>query len=134
MTKAPRILVIEDQPEVLGIIVHLLKRAGCQVTTAQNGRDGLRQAQSGGFDLITLDIDLCGDLDGHEVCRQLKQNDRLNAVPVVFVSGRLYEEDRVRAFEVGAVDYITKPFDVLAFAARILSHVRQEETVEAGHG
>ena len=119
----PKILVVEDQPDVLATIIYLLKRAGCETIGAQTGAEALHLAQEGKFDLITLDIDL-PDTDGLELCRCLKQDVHLLHVPVIFVSGRLCEGNRQRCFESGAADYIAKPFDASAFVSCIFSHLR----------
>ncbi len=118
-----KILVVEDRPEVANTIVFLLERGGCDVATAQTGAEGIRLAQTGNFDLITLDIDLPG-INGLEVCRRLKQDASLCSTPVVFISGRIYESDIHHGQALGAVDFIGKPFDALTFAQRILSHVK----------
>jgi DNA-binding response OmpR family regulator len=123
MTCKPRILIVEDQPEALSVMVYLLTRAGCNVTTAQTGNEGWRLAREGPFDVITLDIDLPG-ISGFEICRRLKRNPRRRRTPVIFVSGRLGEEDQRLGLELGAAGYIGKPFDALTFAQQILSHAR----------
>jgi DNA-binding response OmpR family regulator len=122
-----RILVIEDQPEVLNLMVKALTRAGCEVAGAQTGAEGLQLAEGGAFDLITLDVDL-PETNGFEICSHLKQNPQLRQTPVVFVSGRFADEDVRRGREVGAVDYIVKPFELLSFVSRILTHTRRTTT------
>jgi DNA-binding response OmpR family regulator len=117
------VLVVEDHLEVLDTMVFLLKRAGCSVVSAQTGNQGMALAQDGNFDLITLDIDLPG-ISGFEICRRLKQDARLRQTPVIFVSGRACDEDLRLGFEMGAADYITKPFDALAFVPRLLSRLK----------
>jgi DNA-binding response OmpR family regulator len=126
-TAKPKILVIEDHAEILTIMALILKRAGFEVATAQTGRAGIELAQRGEFDLITVDISL-PDISGFEVCSRLKQNFRFCGTPVIFVSGRLSEEDRRRAFEAGAADFIFKPFDAHVFASRIFSHLKMVKT------
>jgi two-component system cell cycle response regulator DivK len=118
----PKILVVEDQPDVLAMMLYLLKRAGCETTDAKTGAEALRLAQEEKFDLITLDIDL-PDTDGLELCRCFKQDVQLVHIPVIFVSGRLCEGNRHRCFESGAADYIAKPFDASAFVSCIFSHL-----------
>lgn len=118
-----RILVIEDHPDVLNLMVTVLARAGCDVAGAPTGAEGLRLAGQGIFDLITLDVDLPGT-NGFEICSRLKQDPRLRQTPVVFVSGRLADEDVRRGYAVGATDYIAKPFDLRAFVSRLLAHVK----------
>jgi len=119
----PKILVVEDQPAVSDTMLYLLKRAGCEATSARTGAEGLRLAQEEKFDLITLDIDL-PDINGLEFCRRLKQDLHLCHIPVIFVSGRLCEGNRQRCLELGAADYIVKPFDVSVFVSRIFSHLK----------
>lgn len=121
--EAVRILAIEDGPAMRDLMVKVLTRAGCDVEAAETGTEGLRLAGHGGFDLIASDIDL-PDMTGFEICLQLKQDPQLQHIPVVFVSGRFAEEDLRRSREVGAADYITKPFDARSFVSRLLSHVK----------
>jgi DNA-binding response OmpR family regulator len=122
MTAKPKILIIEDQPEVLRMMVLLLARAGCEALTAHDGNEGLQLARQPDIDLILLDIDL-PDISGFEICRRLKEDPRVSRVPVIFVTGRFCEEDRRRGFALGAADYIDKPFDVSHFVRRILFHL-----------
>lgn len=122
--RKPRILVIEDQPEVRNLLKLALTRAGCEVATAETGTEGLQLAETGKFDLITSDVDL-PDMNGFEVCSRLKNHAELRNTPVVLVTGRFSEEDVRRGREVGAADYITKPFDLVSFLARLLSHIRE---------
>ena len=119
----PKILVVEDQPEVLETMLYLLKRAGGEATGAQTGAKGMQLAKEGKFDLITLDIDL-PDTNGLELCRRLKQDLHLCHIPVIFVSGRLCDRNRQHCFELGAADYIVKPFDAFEFVSRVFSHLK----------
>jgi two-component system phosphate regulon response regulator PhoB len=119
----PKILIIDDQSAVLNTMIYLLKRVGCDAVGAGTGAEGMRMAREGAFDLITLDIDL-PDISGLEICRRLKQNPRLCHIPVILISGRLCEANRPRCFELGAADYIIKPFDISVFVSRIFSHLR----------
>jgi DNA-binding response OmpR family regulator len=117
-----KILVIEDHPEVLNTMVFLLERERCSVVAAQTGVQGMELARDGDFDLITLDVDLPG-INGFEICRNLKQDPVLRQMPVMFVSGRSCDKDINHGLALGAVDYIIKPFDALAFVSRVLSHI-----------
>ncbi|MBI1176398.1 response regulator [bacterium] len=123
MAEQVRILVIEDQPELRTLMMKVLARVGCDVTGAQSGEEGLRLVGDGRFDLITLDIDLPA-MSGFEVCSRLKQDPQSQHTPVVFVSGRMADGDFQRSREVGAADYITKPFDARSFVTRLLSHAK----------
>lgn len=120
----PRILVIEDQPDVRNLLMLALTRAGCDVATAQTGLEGLQLAETGKFALITSDVDL-PDINGFEICSRLKNHPELRHTPVVLVTGRFSEEDVRRGREVGAADYITKPFDLVSFLSRLLSHLKE---------
>ncbi len=122
-----RVLIVEDDTPLAMMMVHVLSRAGCDVQVASTGKTGVELAQQNKFDLITLDIDLPG-ISGLEICRELKQRHLTRHTPVVFVTGRLGEQDVRRGLELGAVDYITKPFGV-EFAPRLLSHIKQTEAV-----
>jgi CheY-like chemotaxis protein len=119
----PKILVVEDQPDVLKTMLYLLKRAGCETAGAQTGAEAMQLAAAGTFDLITLDIDL-PDTTGLELCRRLKQDLHLRQIPVVFVTGRLCEANQRHCFELGAADYIVKPFDAFVFVSRIFFHLK----------
>jgi DNA-binding response OmpR family regulator len=123
MTDKAKILVVEDETPVVMAMAYLLNRAGCEVEAAWNAEKALRLAHDGAFDLITLDIDLPGT-SGFEICRRLKQSPGLRDIPVIFVSARPHEKDRQRAFELGAVDYIEKPFEATDFIFRIISHAK----------
>jgi len=126
MTKTrakPKILIVEDQPDVLKTMLYLLKRVGCETMGAKTGAEAMRLASAGKFDLITLDIDL-PDTNGLELCRRLKQDLHLRQIPVIFVSGRPCDGNRQRCFDLGAADYIVKPFDALVFVSRIFFHLK----------
>lgn len=123
MEHKPRILVVEDQPEVRELLKLVLVHAGCEVNAAETGNEGLLLAGDGGFDLITLDVDLPG-ASGFEICSRLKQSPELKSIPVVFVTGRFAEEDRQRARELGAADFFTKPLDLPTFVPRLLAHAK----------
>jgi DNA-binding response OmpR family regulator len=118
----PKILIIEDQPDMLQMMAFVLAGAGCEVQTAQSGDEGMQLARQPGIDLIVLDIDL-PDIGGFEICRRLKEDPRASGIPVVFVTGRFCEESRRRGLALGAADYIEKPFDISDFVRRILFHV-----------
>jgi len=123
MSAKVKILIIEDEVPVALLMVALLTRAGCEVEVATVAEKGIRLADEGNFDLITLDIDL-PRASGFEICRRLKENPSLHCTPIVFVSGRSSLEDQQHGLEAGAADYITKPFEAWEFAARLLSHIK----------
>ena len=123
MKDKTKILIVEDETPVAMMMVHLLMRIGCDVQTAGNAERAMQLAQDGDFDLITLDIDLPGT-SGFEICRSLKKLHRSRKTPVVFISARQSKEDQQRAFDLGAVDYVIKPFEATDFIFRIKSHAK----------
>jgi DNA-binding response OmpR family regulator len=118
-----RILIVEDDTPLAMMVVSLLTRAGCDTLVARTGEKGMELAFKQKFDLITLDVDL-PDMNGFEICRELKQRHLSCHTPIVFVSGRASDEDRKRAHELGAVDFIEKPFGV-EIVSRLVSHVKK---------
>jgi CheY-like chemotaxis protein len=123
MPEKPKILIIEDEASVAMTMRFLLGLADCEAEIAATRARAIQMAQSGNFDLITLDVNLPG-ANGYEICRELKESSNLRDTPIVFVSGNCNLEDQQRGLEVGAVDYITKPFEAFEFARRLLSHVK----------
>jgi DNA-binding response OmpR family regulator len=123
MTDRAKILIVEDEMPVAMMMAYLLNRVGCEVKTACSAKKGLQLAQSGNFDLITLDVDLPG-INGFEICRRLNENSRLCQTPIIFISGRPCEEDVQHGLRLGAADYIIKPFEVTDFIFRIISHAK----------
>jgi DNA-binding response OmpR family regulator len=123
MPERARILIVEDQTPVTMMMAFLLTRAGCETEMATTGAEAVQLVQTSDFDLITLEVDLPG-MNGFEICRQLKENPRSFDTPVVFVSKRDSLENQQQGLELGAADYITKPFDALDFAPRLLSHMK----------
>ncbi|WP_051261703.1 response regulator [Desulfovibrio inopinatus] len=118
----PVILVIDDVPDNLKQLTELLENAAYRVMPAQNGPMALRAAEAMQPDLILLDIRMPG-MNGFEVCTQLKHNPALKDIPVIFISALGDTNDKVQAFEVGGVDYITKPFNHSEVLARVKTHI-----------
>jgi len=110
------------------MIAYLLTRAQCEVAFAHTAKKGMQLAEAGDFDLITLDVDL-PDGNGFNLCGHLKAHPRLSGTPIVFVSARCCIEDQQHGLDVGAADYITKPFETFEFAPRLLSHIKRAEVV-----
>ena len=110
-TAKPTILVVDDKPETLHLLVNLLAQEGYNVRPVQDGQMALSTAQDDPPDLVLLDIMMPG-LDGYEVCQQLKADERTHDVPVIFVTVLNDEANKVKAFSAGGADYITKPFRI----------------------
>ena len=113
-----RILVIEDEPDLAKILEYNLRQEKFAVEIGKNGEEGLTKARRGSPDLIVLDL-MLPDLDGLEVCRRLKSDSKTKAIPVLMLTAKGNEMDRVVGFEVGADDYLTKPFSPRELVLRI---------------
>lgn len=123
MPNKSRILVVEDDTPLAMMMVHLLSCAGCEAEVATTWKTAVQMAEEQNFDLITLDVDL-PDGNGFKLCSRLKEHPRLCDTPIIFVSGRSSLEDQQHGLDVGAADYITKPFETFEFAPRLLSHIK----------
>lgn len=122
-----RILVVDDEPNIRDVICFALERAGMTTITARNGAEALRAMQREAPSLIVLDIGM-PELDGLEVCRQLR---RSSDVPVLFLSARDEEVDRIVGLELGGDDYVTKPFSPRELVARVKAILKRSETARA---
>ena len=116
------ILVVDDTLATLRLLVNMLVNQGYEVRPAPNGALALRAAQSTPPDLILLDIKMPG-MDGYTVCEKLKANPETEDIPVIFISALNEVLDKVKAFSVGGVDYITKPFQLEEVLARVRTHL-----------
>ena len=119
-----RVLVLEDERDVAELIRYTLAKEGYGVLLTTNGADALRLAREAPPDVILLDI-LVPQLNGWEVCRRLKEDPDLAGIPVIMVTGRVDEGDKVLGFELGADDYVTKPFSPRELIARIRAVARR---------
>ena len=124
---AGRILVVDDEPSILASIVPLLRARGYDVFTAMNGRAALEAVERDEPDLVILDLGL-PDLDGVVVCGEIRAG---HSTPIVVLSARGAENDKVRALDAGADDYVTKPFGTEELLARIRVALRRVETPSA---
>lgn len=120
------ILLIDDNPANLSVAVDYLADHGFQIMVARDGETGLQLARQEQPDLILLDVRLPG-IDGFEVCRRLKADERTQEIPVIFMTVITKAEDKVRGFAAGGVDYITKPFQHEEVLARVTTHLRLRE-------
>src|SRR5579863_5768858 len=117
------IMVVDDQPANLKLMEDMLKSQGYAVRSFPRGRLALAAALQRPPDLILLDINM-PEMDGFEVCRNLKSEPALAAVPVIFLSALHETEDKVKAFHAGGVDYIAKPFQIEEVHARVETHLQ----------
>ncbi len=117
------ILVVDDVAANLQVLAGMLKDRGYRARPVPGGKLALAAARNEAPDLILLDINM-PEMDGYEVCRHLKADDRLRAIPVIFISALNENLDKVRAFGVGGVDYLTKPFQMEELHARVETHLK----------
>ncbi len=126
----PKILVVDDEPEAVELIEFNLKPAGFDVLTAADGAEALKKARSGSPSLIVLDL-MLPEVDGLEVCKMLRRDPATAAIPIVMVTAKAAELDRILGLELGADDYITKPFsprELVLRVKKILERGRAEGT------
>ena len=127
----PTVLLVEDEPAQREVLVYNLEAEGFDVITADNCEDGLLLVEENQPDLIILDW-MIPQLSGLEVCRRLKSNPKTRQIPVIMLSARAEEADRVRGLETGADDYVVKPYSVVEFTARVKAHFRRANVATAG--
>ena len=120
-----KILVVEDDEDILELMRYNLSKEGYAVLTALTGEEGLKQACAAPPDLICLDL-MLPSIDGLEVCKRLKQDHRTETVPIVMVTAKGEEADIVTGLELGADDYITKPFSPRVLIARVRAVLRRK--------
>jgi two-component system alkaline phosphatase synthesis response regulator PhoP len=125
-----RVLVAEDERDVAELIRYTLAREGFEVVIAANGAEALRQARESRPDLMLLDL-MLPQVNGWELCRRLKQDPATRTLPVIMLTARAEEADKVLGFELGADDYVTKPFSTRELVARVRAVVRRSRPPEA---
>lgn len=123
-----RILVVDDEPSVVNLIAYNLRKAHYEVLTAVDGREALQEASTGEPDLVLLDL-MIPEIDGLDVCRQLRKT---SDIPIIMVTARGEEADRVIGLELGADDYICKPFSMRELLARVKAVLRRTQSENLG--
>src|SRR2546428_376105 len=121
---AQQVLVVEDEPDIRRLIVLHLERDGFRCRTASSGPEALREARAVVPDLVVLDL-MLPELDGLEVCRQLRRDASTAAVPIIMLTAKSDEVDRVVGLEIGADDYVSKPFSPKELVARVRAVLRR---------
>jgi DNA-binding response OmpR family regulator len=130
MTVGPDVLVVEDERDIRDLIVLHLTREGFRCRTAATGREALQAVRSMRPDLIVLDL-MLPELGGLEVCRRLRSDPDSAAVPIIMLTAKTDEVDRVVGLEIGADDYVLKPFSPKELVARVRALLRRAHRVEA---
>ena len=125
-----RILIVDDEPDIIMLISRYAKREGYEVTTAEDGRQAIKACQREDFDLIVMDI-MMPYTDGFTACKKIKE---FKDIPVIMLSARGTEFDKLFGFEVGVDDYVTKPFSPMELMARIKAVLSRSQTYTPDNG
>ncbi len=128
---APLVLVVDDEPAQRAMLTYNLESEGYRTVCAGDGEEALLAVSEQGPDIILLDW-MLPRLSGIEVCRQLKSRNATRAIPVIMVSARTEEEDRVRGLETGADDYVVKPYSMNELLARLRANLRRARPAQVG--
>ncbi|MBB06229.1 phosphate regulon transcriptional regulator PhoB [Pseudooceanicola sp.] len=131
MPDQPTVLVVEDEPAQREVLAYNLEAEGFRVTRAENGEEALLLIQEDTPDIIVLDW-MLPNVSGIEVCRQLKMRSETRAVPIIMLSARSEDVDRVRGLETGADDYVVKPYSVIELMARVRAQLRRTRPASVG--
>lgn len=117
-----KILIVDDVPKNIQVAANILQKEGYQMAFAPNGKTALTQTHKIRFDLILLDI-MMPEMDGYEVCRHIRQDSENKDVPIIFLSAKNDSESIIQGFEMGAMDYVAKPFNGAELSARVKTHL-----------
>lgn len=117
------VLIIDDEPANIQVVSDFLEAQGIEIMMAKNGLDGISRAKKGQPDLILLDIRMPG-MDGYETCHQLKSDESTKDIPIIYMTALTELEDKLKAFAIGGVDYVTKPIQEAELLARVSVHLQ----------
>jgi signal transduction histidine kinase len=129
-SQKPIILIVDDVPKNLQVLGTILSNYECELAVAMNGQQALDTIARLKPDLILLDV-MMPVMDGHEVCRQLKNSDNTKDIPIIFLTAKVETDDIVKGFELGAVDYVTKPFIGKELLSRVKTHLSLKKAKES---
>ncbi len=124
---AKKVAVVEDEVELAALVEYNLERNGFAVRVLRGAKDTMRQLEDFGPDLILLDV-MLPETDGFDLCRQIRKHTTLARTPILFLTARAEEVDRVLGLELGGDDYVTKPFSIRELIARVKAHLRRGES------
>ncbi len=124
-----RVLVVDDEPDAVELLEFNLRNAGYEVSSAEDGTEALKKARSHRPDLIVLDV-MLPEVDGLEVCKILRRDEATSGIPIIMLTAKASEIDRVLGLELGADDYVTKPFNLRELILRIKGLLRRVQGVE----
>lgn len=125
-TKKPLVLIVDDVPKNLQVLGNILRKKDYNIAAATGGQQALEMVENIAPDLILLDI-MMPDVSGFEVCEKLKESDKTKNIPIIFLTAKTATEDIVKGFAVGAVDYLTKPFNSAELLARANTQIELKQ-------
>jgi DNA-binding response OmpR family regulator len=125
-TSQKKILVVDDEPDVASLLTLMLKSQGYAVITAGDGQEALEKARGEAPDLILLDV-MLPRMDGYKVARMLKFDENYSKIPIIMLTAKIQERDKQTGLEMGANDYLTKPFDTAALLEKIKTFLDKKE-------
>ena len=120
-----KVLIVDDVTKNIQLVANFLKQSGYEINYALSGKAAIRHVKKDHFDLILLDV-MMPEMDGFEVCEKLKENARTKDIPVIFLTAKTDIESVTKAFEIGGIDYITKPFNKAELLARVKTHLEMQ--------
>jgi len=121
-----RVVIVEDEKDIIDLVAYNLRKEGFDVQGFSRGREGLENLRHKPADIVLLDV-LLPDMNGFEICKRLRADERLKSVPVIFLTAKGEEFDRVLGLELGADDYVVKPFSPRELVARVRAVLRRQE-------
>lgn len=125
------ILIVDDEPDIVALVSYNLKKEGFSVTAVSEGGEALATLKKNAFDLVILDL-MLPDIDGMDICRILRAAPKTINIPVIMLTAKGDEHDRVRGLDIGADDYITKPFSPRELVARVKAVLRRKSELQHG--
>jgi two-component system alkaline phosphatase synthesis response regulator PhoP len=120
-----KILVVDDEPDVASLLTLMLKSQGYDVIVARDGQEALEKARSQNPDLILLDV-MLPKMDGYKVARMLKFDENFSHIPIILLTAKIQEKDRQTGLEMGANDYVTKPFDTASLLSKVKAMLQKK--------
>ena len=128
-----KILIVDDEPDIIELVSYILEKEGFKVSSAENGLEGLKVAEEQNPDLIILDV-MMPEMDGMEVCERLRANSKFESTIIAFLTARSEDYSQIAGFEAGADDYITKPIRPKTLVARIKALLKRKRTSSLPNG
>jgi two-component system alkaline phosphatase synthesis response regulator PhoP len=127
---AKKIVIIEDEPDIIGLVTHYLEKQGYRITAVRDGVKGFQQLKTELPDLLILDV-MLPEMDGLEICRRVRADSKTAALPIIMLTAKGEESDKIVGLELGADDYLVKPFSPKELVARVKALLRRAERREA---